>query len=222
MAQFESHRPLMERFLKEGPASVMDLGAGLGRHTRFFLDHGLDVTAVDHVLSESLSDILALSPDRSRFVCSDLGHLPFADGRVEAVWACGCLEHMEDPLAVLREWRRVLAPAGLLAVNVPPYKTEIVGRHVFTGWNVGQLMLTLLRTGFNIASGAYAEIGYNIFALVRREEHPPQLAPNDEILVRHADRFPPAVAAEIRGNLHPNSFGETISCFEGRIKRLNW
>lgn len=222
MTQFESQQPLLERFLKEKPATVVDLGAGLGLHTRFLLERGIDVTAVDHVLTDSLADILRAHPGRSRFIRSDLAALPFADGQIQAIWVCHCLEHMENPLAALREWRRVLRPAGLLAVTVPPYKTEIVGRHVFSGWNVGQLMLTLLRTGYEVATGAYAEIEYNVFALVHRDDNPPPLEPNDEILARYADRFPPSIAAEIRAHRRRNPFGETISCFEGRIKRLNW
>jgi SAM-dependent methyltransferase len=213
---------LIDRLLAERPASIVDLGAGLGQHTTRFLEHGLAVTAVDHVLTDSLASILRRFPNRGRFVRSDLTRLPFSDGHFEALWACHCLEHMNDPLAALREWRRTLQPRGLLALAVPPYKTEIVGRHVFTGWNVGQLMLTLLRTGYSIADGAFAEIGYNVFALVRRDDDPPALEPNDEILCRHTDRFPPPVADEIRRNRRLNPFGETISCFEGRIKRLNW
>ena len=178
--------------------------------------------AVDHVLTDALEAVLRQYGDHARFVQSDLGVLPFANRQIEAIWACHCLEHMENPLAALREWRRVLRSRGLLAITVPPYKTEVVGRHVFTGWNVGQLILTLLRAGFDVTTGAYAEMGYNVFALVRREENPPAIGPNDEILCRHADRFPPSIAAEIRQRQRPNLFGETISSFEGRIKRLGW
>ncbi|HSW47123.1 MAG TPA: class I SAM-dependent methyltransferase [Phycisphaerae bacterium] len=222
MDQLEAQLPLISRLLQEKPSSIVDLGAGLGQHTRCLLEHDLRVTAVDHVLTAELADILRQHPGRARFVRSDLATLPLADGQAEAVWVCHCLEHMNNPLAALREWRRVIRPEGLLAVTVPPYKTEIVGRHVFTGWNVGQLMLTLLRTGFRISDGAFAEIGYNVFALVRRDDNPSTLEPNDEILCRHADRFPPQIAEEIRGNQRPNPFGETISSFEGRIKRLGW
>lgn len=222
MDTFEAQKPLLDRFLRERPARAIDLGAGLGQHARYLLEHGMTVTAVDRVLTESLAGIVHEFADRAGYVQSDLSVLPFADGEVEAVWACHCLEHMEHPLAALREWRRVLRPDGLLAVTVPPCKTEIVGRHVFTGWNVGQLMVTLLRAGYEIANGSYAEIGYNVFALVRPNEDPPVIEPNDDLLALYADFFPPAIREEIQRNQRPNSFGETISCFEGRISRLNW
>ena len=222
MDTFEAQIPLLDRLLRERPAKVIDLGAGLGLHARYLLERGLAVTAVDRALTESLDGVLRLYPDRSDFIQSDLSTLPFANGVAEAIWACHCLEHMEHPLAALREWRRVLRPGGLLAVTVPPYKTEIVGRHVFTGWNVGQLMVTLLRAGYEIASGSYAEIGYNAFALVRPNANPPAIEPNDDLLALYADLFPAAIRDEIQRNQRPNSFGETISCFEGRIARLNW
>lgn len=222
MDSFEEQRPLLDRFLQAGPQSVADLGAGLGLHTRYFLEHGLGVVAVDRVLTDALEVALRQYGDRARFVQSDLSLLPFDNGQIEAIWVCHCLEHTENPLAVLHEWRRVLRSRGLLAITVPPYKTEVVGRHVFTGWNVGQLILTLLRAGFDVATGAYAEMGHNVFALVRREENPPAMEPNDEILCRYADRFPPSIAAEIRQRKRLNPFGETISSFEGRIKRLGW
>lgn len=222
MDTFEAQIPLLDRFLREGPAGVIDLGAGLGQHTRYLLERGLTVTAVDRVLTESLDGVLRQYPGQADFVQSDLGSLPFGDGGAEAIWACHCLEHMEHPLAALREWRRVLRAGGLLAVAVPPYKTEIVGRHVFTGWNVGQLMVTLLRAGYEIANGSYAEIGYNVFALVRPSENPPAIEANDDLLALYADLFPPAIREEIERNQRLNSFGEMISCFEGRIARLNW
>lgn len=222
MDLFEAQRPLIDRFLKERPTQVADLGAGLGQHTRYFLDQGCEVVAVDKVLTDELGAVISSHQDQCRFVESDLSRLPFEDGELESIWASYCLEHMEDPLSVLREWRRVLRPRGILAVSVPPYKSEVVGRHVFTGWNVGQLMLTLLRTGYNIRDGAFARHEWNIFAVVCREEHPPQLQPNDEILCQYCDLFPPQIQEAIGQRKFINPFGETISSFEGEIKQLGW
>lgn len=219
---FENQIPLMDRFLREGPTEVADLGAGLGCHTRYFVERGVRVVAVDMVLTDELRAITAGHPDRCRFVPSDLSRLPFEDGELESLWASYCLEHVDDPLSTLREWRRVLCPNGILAVSVPPFKTEVVGRHVFTGWSVGQLMLTLFRTGFDVRDGAYATHHYNVFAVVRRAENPPRLRPNDEILCQYHDQFPPEIEEAILGNEFVNPFGETVRSFEGQIKRLGW
>src|SRR3954471_24361853 len=93
--------PLLDRLLSERPRSVTDLGAGLGRHTGYLLERGVDVTATDLVLTDSLQQILSQYPQRSRFLQADAVHLPFAAGSQEALWASHCLEHLTDPLAAL-------------------------------------------------------------------------------------------------------------------------
>jgi len=45
--------------------------------------------------------------------------LPFADGRLDFVISNHMLEHAGDPVQVLREWRRVLKPGGIMAFTAP-------------------------------------------------------------------------------------------------------
>jgi SAM-dependent methyltransferase len=213
---------LLDRFLAEGPLSVVDLGAGLGHHTGYLLNHGRTVIALDVVPTASLLEIARTASGRCRIVTADLASLPFAGGVVDAIWASHCLEHMVDPLSALAEWRRTLRPGGVLGVAVPPFKTQVVGRHVHTGWTVGQLMVTLFRVGFDVRGGAFARHLYNICAIVRRAEEVPDLRSNDEILCRHRSQFPPTIEADILANRRLNPFGETISYFEGDIERLGW
>ncbi len=213
---------LLDRLLREKPASVVDLGAGLGRHAGYLLEHGVRVTATDRVLTDSLQQIVSQHKDCASFVQGDATDLPFPAGSQAAIWSSHTLEHLTDPLGALRHWRDVLCPGGILAVVVPPFKTEVVGRHVFTGWTVGQLMLTLLRAGFDIRGGSYVRHLYNICGIVRRAENPPAIEPNDEILCRLHHLFPPSIEAEILARRRVNPFGETISSFEGDIQSLNW
>src|SRR4051794_37478942 len=124
---------LLDRLLQEKPASVVDLGAGLGRHTGYLLEHGVSVTATDRVLTDSLQQILSQYNGRATFTQSDVTDLPFTAASQEAIWSSHTLEHLTDPLGALRHWRNILRAGGILAVVVPPFKTEVVGRHVFTG-----------------------------------------------------------------------------------------
>lgn len=214
--------PLLDRFLAERPSRVVDLGAGLGKHSGYMLEHGVAVDMVDRVITPAAREIAAQYPGRCRLIESDITTLDMDSESIDAIWSSHCLEHTLDPLEVLREWRRVLKPDGLLCVIVPPFKTQVVGRHVFTGWTVGQLMLTLLRVGFDIRHGAFAKHWYNACAIVRPLANPPTFEPNDEILCAHAQLFPPAIEQEILASKRLNPFGETISCFEGEIQRVNW
>lgn len=60
---------------------------------------------------------IALGP-RTHIVC-DAHDLPFADGAFDAVVCQAVLEHVLDPLRVVEELHRVLAPRGLVYSEVP-------------------------------------------------------------------------------------------------------
>ncbi len=51
----------------------------------------------------------------------DARHLPYDDESVDELFASNILEHIShlETVATLREWRRVLAPAGRLTIVVP-------------------------------------------------------------------------------------------------------
>ncbi|MCB9855905.1 MAG: class I SAM-dependent methyltransferase [Phycisphaerales bacterium] len=214
--------PLLDRFLGLTANTIADLGAGLGIHARLMIDRSRIVHAVDQSPTNELRQLAAANPDHCRIVIADVAAPPFDDASLDGIWASHCLEHLTDPLAALERWRRMLKPNARLAVIVPPFKTEVVGRHVFTGWTIGQLALTLLRTGYCIRDGAFRKNGYNICAIVRPDPDPPTLKPNDEILCEHADRFPPLMRHEILRNKRTNTFGETISCFDGAFESVGW
>jgi len=53
------------------------------------------------------------------YVVGDVTYLPFRDGYFDYLIAGEVLEHMEDPLATLKEWLRVLKVGGKLAISTP-------------------------------------------------------------------------------------------------------
>jgi len=55
-----------------------------------------------------------LTGRRIHAVCADLEKMPLADAAVNLLWSNMALHWMSDPLPALREFRRVLAPNGLL------------------------------------------------------------------------------------------------------------
>ena len=59
-----------------------------------------------------------------RDVRADAHCLPFADASVDSLLLVGVLEHVDDPVGVLAEARRVLKPGGLGYVAVPFLQME--------------------------------------------------------------------------------------------------
>jgi SAM-dependent methyltransferase len=101
--------------------SVLDFGCGTGDLAASLAAAGLRVTGCD-ISPEMLH--WAASADSAReinWVQLDpaWGRLPFEPGTFDAVVASSVLEYVDDPVAVLRECRRMLRPGGLLLCTVP-------------------------------------------------------------------------------------------------------
>jgi SAM-dependent methyltransferase len=92
-------------------ALVLDAGAGQGRfkeefsHTRYV---GVDLAVGDVEWDFSGLDVI-----------SDLVALPFTRGTFDAAACNQVLEHVNEPLQVLREIRRTLKPGGRLFLSAP-------------------------------------------------------------------------------------------------------
>lgn len=114
--------------LKPG-MTVLDLGAGFGRHAFETARRGANVIAVDLAHDELVSTLDTFAAmhvegeidERLTAAVSraDGLRLPFADGAFDCVIASEVLEHVPDDLAVMAELRRVLRPGGRLAATVP-------------------------------------------------------------------------------------------------------
>jgi SAM-dependent methyltransferase len=133
------------------------------------------------------------------------------DGAFDLVWSHHCLEHSFSPFAALLEWRRLLRPGGYLAVTVPPHKTEIVSGHFIVGWTTGQLLYVLGCTGYAVGQGRFVQQGYNIRALVRKEQ---QFNPEGKSYLCELKSLLPSSLARNLKDL-PRSLGRYS--FEGKL-----
>lgn len=127
-ARHAAHKPELYRLLRQlwGGQSidVLDVACGDGFYSAAFdaiLGPGGRITAAD--LSEPFlrwaADCVAGARGaghRVEFVCADALHLPFPDAGFDLVWCAQSLISLPDPVAVLREMRRVVRPGGTVGV----------------------------------------------------------------------------------------------------------
>lgn len=107
-----------------GPGlSLLDVGCGPGTITVEFADRlapgrvvGLDASA--DIIAKAAADFVRPT---LHFVTGDAYALPFDDDTFDIVHAHQTLQHVADPVAVLREMRRVAKPGGVVAARDVDY-----------------------------------------------------------------------------------------------------
>src|SRR5580658_8106011 len=100
------HPHVAARFAAAGARTVLDVGGGNGRLARLLPTLSMRCLLID--LSPAMLD---LAPRPA--VRADGARLPVASASADAVAALYTLYHYEDPLAPIREARRVLRSGGL-------------------------------------------------------------------------------------------------------------
>jgi SAM-dependent methyltransferase len=97
--------PALLRAVPDRARTILDVGCGEGRLAAL-LDRGVAWIGIDSSRAQ-----LAANPYRP-LVLADMRALPFRDGVFDAVTHLWCLYHIEEPLAAIREARRVLRAGG--------------------------------------------------------------------------------------------------------------
>lgn len=111
---------------------IIDLGVAHKANPRSMV--GFDIVATDplwlleRARAEGISDEL---PESLEFrTCDTLG-LPADDDSFDFVFSWSAFEHVEDPVAVFREIRRVLRPNGVLMLQIWPLYYSEHGAHLW-------------------------------------------------------------------------------------------
>ena len=102
-------------------ASILDLGCGSGRDSKYFLEKGFNVTAVDGSVEFCKRASEYLGVPARQLLFEDLDY----ESVFDAVWACASLLHVpkDDLLSVLEKVGLAMKPSGILYASFK-YGTE--------------------------------------------------------------------------------------------------
>jgi 2-polyprenyl-3-methyl-5-hydroxy-6-metoxy-1,4-benzoquinol methylase len=104
--------------------TVLEIGAGAGRFTEYFVKHAKLVVAVD--LSEAIFTNAALGADNLIPAQANLLEMPPLTMAFDLVYCRGVLQHTPDPAQSIANLHRWVAPAGMVAFDI--YAPGTLGR----------------------------------------------------------------------------------------------
>jgi SAM-dependent methyltransferase len=95
---------------------LFDAGCGAGRALRLAADRGADVTGLD--AAPGLLEYARRRVPGAEIIQGEIQSLPFPDGAFDAVTGFNSFQYAADPVAALREAKRVTAPGGRILALV--------------------------------------------------------------------------------------------------------
>jgi demethylmenaquinone methyltransferase/2-methoxy-6-polyprenyl-1,4-benzoquinol methylase len=106
---------------------VLDVGCGTGFGTEGLLQHTDDVHGLDQSIHQMEKAFTKFGKnDQVRFYRGDAERLPFKDDSFDVVWSSGSIEYWPNPVAALREFRRIVKPGNKVLVVGPDYPKSSV------------------------------------------------------------------------------------------------
>jgi ubiquinone/menaquinone biosynthesis C-methylase UbiE len=104
---------ILKGFVAKPGERVLDLATGVGAMATELLERfpGIRLVGVD-LRASQLATARVRQPG-ARYAQADASAMPFADGTFDRVHCSWLLEHVSDPLPIVREVRRVLKPGGV-------------------------------------------------------------------------------------------------------------
>ncbi len=106
---------------------LLDVGCGPGNITvdlarRVRPGHTIGIDRATEIVDAARAAAIASGDADVEFRTADVYALPFADGSFDVVHAHQVLQHLSDPVAALREMRRVCRPDGVVAARDGDYE----------------------------------------------------------------------------------------------------
>jgi SAM-dependent methyltransferase len=153
--------------VKGRKAEILDVGCGTGGNVVMLNEHGnahgIDVS----------KDAVAYCHERGLDVQEGAANeLPYEDGTFDLVTALDVVEHLDDDLGALKEFRRVLKPGGKTLIFVPTFMflwgiQDDVSNHR-RRYRLPELLRIIREAGFEVERSSYANITFFMPVLVVR------------------------------------------------------
>ncbi|MCC7155269.1 MAG: hypothetical protein IT161_11900 [Bryobacterales bacterium] len=199
--------------------NILDVDPARGAAAVYFAMAGKQTTVLDAPSTPgftpagypaALMDALAVERIRAEF--HDLSE----DRMYDAIWMPHVLQRTLDTGQMLKKAARLLNPNGWLMLTVPPYNSRVEMGRLSTGWNLGQLIHTLLVAGYNVRYGNFIRHGGSLCGFVQKgNQLAHSLPPGASELVRSAACF----SEPERSNLWPMT---VQGPFDGDLEQVNW
>lgn len=106
---------------------ALDLGSGFGGYSAALKSRGINPIAVDLVKRRETTNYVQ--------VCANGVSLPFEKATFEVAICASLIEHIQEPLWLLSEIKRVLKPGGVAYISFPPFFSP-VGGHQFSPFHL--------------------------------------------------------------------------------------
>jgi glycosyltransferase involved in cell wall biosynthesis len=141
-----------------GPGrTIVDVGCGTGATAQMLARHSDAVIGMD-----LYQDALVIASSRGggpRYVRSSASKLPLRSRSADAIVSLDVVEHLEDDIAALREYARVLRVGGLAVIAVPAYNWLWTDRDVKLGhhrrYTARSLRVAVEAAGFRVERCTY-------------------------------------------------------------------
>lgn len=204
------------KYIPRGISTICDVGMGKGQISDYLAGKGYKVTGTGLEFAS-----YGIMKDEWKKKGIDvvecmIDDMPFDSESFDAVLACHIFEHVGNMQKALKECHRVIKNGGWLLIFIPPYTDQILGGHINTGWNLGQLIYVLLLNGFDVKSGKFIHYGGNLCGFVKKTNAmlPPLRGDKGDIHILNKENLFPFKIIERNG---------INDAFEGsRIASVNW
>jgi len=130
MPRYQMRKNALKKLLKNQTGRLLEIGYGAGEIFSMYKSLGLRVVGYD--FSEMAYEYAMQNYADDSSVCL-LQEKPEPKQQFDIVVACEVLEHIEDDMAALREWKMYMKDTGKLIISVPAHHKMWGANDVYAG-----------------------------------------------------------------------------------------